>query len=352
DELARIDRKNRYLLLLRKKYFKKLKLPDNWKKVLADFRHYGILEQTKLPQLIRQKEPDLVHFPHFNVPIFYRGRYVVTIHDLTMHRQGRAASTLPLPAYLVKRLFYKYLFRHAVTNSSKIITPTKAVKREIKNYFRLADEKISVIHEGISERFRVADASEARILKKYKLKVQNYFIYLGNVYPHKNISRAIEAVIELNRDRKDKVLLAISSSRNVFTKRLEKIIRACNAEAYVKLLGFVEDAELNVLLKNSIGLVYPSLSEGFGLPGLEAISSGTLLLASDIPVFKEVYKGNAIYFNPYDFTTIQKAMSDAMNMDNKEREKIIKNGQKFIKRYSWAKMAKQTLKLYEDSAGL
>ena len=105
QELGKIDIKNEYVLLLRKKYFNSLNLSANWKKVLADFPHYGFAEQLKLPALISNLHPDVVHFPHFNAPIFYKGNYVVTIHDMLMHKSvGLAATTLPAPLYFLKRL--------------------------------------------------------------------------------------------------------------------------------------------------------------------------------------------------------------------------------------------------------
>lgn len=351
-ELGKYDNKNRYVVLLRKKYFRSLKLPSNWKKVSADYSHYGFVEQIKLPGLIKRNRVDLVHFPNFSVPILFKGKYIVTIHDLTMHRQGRDASTLSFPIYILKRNVYKYVFRYAVRTSIKIIVPTKSVKRELVDYYQTPGEKIEVTYEGISKKFKANSANVGPVLKKYKLKANNYFIYVGNTYPHKNISRAIEALVRLNEDREEKVTLAIASSRDVFTKKLEKEIGKYSAEKYVRTLGFVEDEDLIVLLKKSIAFIYPSLSEGFGLQGLEAISSGTIVIASDIPVFKEVYKDAAIYFNPFDFASIEKAMKEVLQIKPKERVELIEKGQKFIKRYSWSKMAKQTLNLYENSLSL
>src|SRR3990167_4359918 len=84
--LAKIDHKNHYIILLRKEEFENLVFPSNWVKVLADFKHYSFEEQFKLPIIVWRCKPDIVHFPHFNVPLFYFGKYVVTIHDLIMHK--------------------------------------------------------------------------------------------------------------------------------------------------------------------------------------------------------------------------------------------------------------------------
>ena len=182
--------------------------------------------------------------------------------------------------------------------------------------------------------------------------MSNYFFYTGNAYPHKNLGRLIEAMVLLNKGLKNEVHLKIASSRNVFIERLEKLIRKLKAEKYIELLGFIPDEKMPELYRNSIGLVFPSLSEGFGLPGLEAMEAGTLVIASDIPVFKEIYGKSAIYFNPYDFSQIEKAMRNAMSMDPKERSQMIESGRRFAKRYSWATMARQTLKIYAEEGGV
>jgi glycosyltransferase involved in cell wall biosynthesis len=179
-----------------------------------------------------------------------------------------------------------------------------------------------------------------------------YFIYVGNAYPHKNLERLIKAMVLLNKVVKDHIGLAIVSSRNVFTQRLEKLIRKLKAEEYIHLLGFVPDEDLEKLNRGSVAFVFASISEGFGLPGLEAMASGTLVLASDIPVFKEVYKENVIYFNPFDVNMIKEAMEKALKINIEQREKLILKSQTFAKRYSWSKMAQETINLYESCAGL
>lgn len=169
-----------------------------------------------------------------------------------------------------------------------------------------------------------------------------YFIYTGNAYPHKNLERAISASLNL------KINFCIVSSRNVFTKRLAKLIKKTGAQEYVKLLGFVEDEELDKLYKNSVGFIFPSLSEGFGLPGLEAMKAGTILLASNIPVFHEIYGTHAIYFDPRNVKSIEDAMKKALSLTKVEGEKMIRENKAFVKRYSWKKMAQETLDVYNS----
>lgn len=179
--------------------------------------------------------------------------------------------------------------------------------------------------------------------------MSNYFIYLGNAYPHKNLRRLIEAMVLLNKSCKNPVFLKIGGSRSVFSEKLITLINELNAGKIVNLLGYVPEDELDKLYKNSVAFVFPSLSEGFGLPGLEAIEAGTLVLASKIPVFEEVYQNNVIYFDPLDVRSIELAMEQALTCGKKEREERIRKAQKFAKRYSWAKMAVETLEVYSKA---
>jgi glycosyltransferase involved in cell wall biosynthesis len=340
DQLSKADNNNEYVLFLRKKYFDNLNLPANWKKVLVDIRHYSLIEQLKLPGLIKKENPDIVHFPHFNVPVFYRGKYIVTIHDMLMHKSvGLAATTLPAPLYLFKRLGYRLVFDNAVKHSIKIIVPSYSVKKELVKVYGIQENKIEVTYEGVNTNITYSKDNSVE---------KPYFVYTGNAYPHKNLKRLIEAVVSLNTNCNQSVNLVIASSRGIFTQRLEKIIRDQKADKYVKLSGFVPDEKLFSLYKNSIGFVFPSLSEGFGLPGLEAMVAGTLVLAAETPVFKEIYRENAIYFNPLDFTSIEKTMRNVMEMNPDLRKEKIEKAQDFVKRYSWAKMAKETLKVYSN----
>lgn len=169
-----------------------------------------------------------------------------------------------------------------------------------------------------------------------------YFLYTGNAYPHKNLSRLIDAIVLL------KVKLKIVSARSVFLDRLKKEIHDKNAEDFVDLLGFVSDTDLNKLYKNSIAFVFPTLSEGFGLPPMEAISAGAVVVASDIPVLKEVYKDSIFYFDPYNVDSIADGLRKVISLSKSEKDKKIKYAQNFIKRYSWSKMAKETLAVYES----
>jgi glycosyltransferase involved in cell wall biosynthesis len=352
EELRLQGTKDEFIILLRKRYFDKLNFPNNWKKVLTDFRHYSYKEQIMLPIILYKEKADIVHFLHFNVPILYFGKYIVTIHDLLMHKfVGGAVTTLPFPLYQLRRVGYNLAFMKAIKSSKKIIVPTNFVKKDLIREYKINPDKLVVTHEGITS--FGDEGSETReerrkTLDKYKI-IKPYFFYVGNAYPHKNLESAVDAVVDLNKNSKSKTSLVIAGSRDVFKERLGNYLDKVNALDYVKLLGYVPDRDLKKLIKNSTAFVYPSLSEGFGLQGLEAMLAGTPLIASDIEVFREIYKNNAIYFNPNDIDDIVCAMKTVMKMTSKKRTHMIKEGKKYIKRYSWSKMTKKTLKVYREA---
>ena len=153
--LILLDPKNDYVILLRKKYFDLLKLPGNWKKILADIPHYSLLEQFKLPILIYKEKPDLVHFPHFNIPVLYFGKFIVTIHDLIKHTsKGNETTTRDPWLYWIKYFGYKIVFGQAVRRAAKIIVPSNFVKESLSKEYGIPANKIEVTYEGVEDEFQ------------------------------------------------------------------------------------------------------------------------------------------------------------------------------------------------------
>lgn len=342
DEIIK-NKDIKFYLLLRRKYYDSLRVPNGVTKILCDIKHYSLREHIFLASIIKKLKPDLVHFLHFNVPFNFNGKYIVTIHDLLMHGQKNSkSSTLPSFLFRAKRLGYHRVFRHAVMSAYKVIVPSLAIEEEVSKYYHLPKNKIAAIYEGVEEPPVVPTGKS--VLETYKID-RPYFIYTGNAYPYKNLHRAIEANYVLNKQYGLDSLFVIVSARNIFIERLAKSIPNEQLE-YVRLLGFVPDRDLYSLYKYSVGFVFPSFSEGFGLPGIDAMRAGTICLASDIPVFKEVYKDNPFYFNPYDFTSIAETMRDVYSLDLKKRRQRILDSVNFVKRYSWKKMSQKIMQQY------
>ena len=345
NQIKRKDNKNKYLILLRKKYFEELKFPKNFKKVLADYSHYSFKEQILLPlQLIKLKS-DLVHFPHFNVPLFYGGKYVVTIHDLIKHEsKGMKTTTRFSLFYWLKYLVYLFVVWLAVKRSFKIITPSNFWKEELIKRYGLSKNKISVTYEGVDEQLlkNQTKIKPEEILKKYKIK-KPFVIYTGSLYPHKNVEILAKAISKINQD----LSLVIVCARNVFYQRFLNNIRKMKINQSINLVGFVPDEELAILYKEAEVFVFPSLWEGFGLPGLEAMALGLPVIAAKASCLPEIYGEAAFYFKPDEVDDLVEKIKK-IKENKKLREELIKKGLEQVKKYSWEKMGQETLRIYNS----
>jgi len=370
NQIEKIDKENKYFILLRKKYFNQLKFKNkNLKKILADYPHYSFEEQIFLPLQLIKIKPDLVHFPHFNVPIFWWEKYVVTIHDLIKHQSRGSQTTTRLPVfYWFKYLNYKILVWLAVKKAQKIITPSNFWKEELIKRYKLQSQKVVVTYEGVDKKFQILPPSggtppkavanslpcrqagkfqinsKSKILNKYKIK-KPFLVYAGSLYPHKNVGVLVGAVKKLNEKRR--LYLVVVCSRNIFYERFLEKVKKLKAKDYVNFVGFVPDEELVAIYQQAEAFVFPSLVEGFGLPGLEAMACGLPVLASDIPVFREVYRNGALYFNPFSVDDLVEKIKKIIE-DRSLRESLGLKAKKLVYLYSWEKMAKKTIKIYRD----
>ncbi len=363
------DKNNQYLLLLSDDdiaWFKNKKLKQNVSFIACNYPHYSLREQLLLPFLLNKLKPDIVHFPHFNVPVLWWGRFVVTIHDLIKHYSRGMETTTRHPwIYLIKYWGYKLVIKMAVERAEKIIVPSNYVKKQITSVYPKVAKKIQVIYEGIDEKFKnskpirqLADQNSKIInvvLSKYNIK-QPFIIYVGNAYPHKNLRRLILAVKMFNlsseRDNKLNINLVISCARDIFWQRLKKEVYELKAEHFITLSGFITDNDMVAIYSQAQAFISASTMEGFGLPALEAMSIGCPVICSDIPVFREIYGNVITYFNPYDTDDIREKIGQILTLSKAKREKLKQEYKKQIKQYSWDRTAEETVKIYESCSSL
>jgi glycosyltransferase involved in cell wall biosynthesis len=303
-------------------------LPDGWEKRLADVHWHTVSEQFVMPRLLEAAKLDLVHIPYHNPPMFYSGRMIVTIHDLTiLHFNTGRATTLPLPLYQLKRMGYWMELAVGLEKAERVVAVSEATKREVMDHFRVSPEKISVTYEGV-------DSTLSRIQDQASRIIQDpYILYVGNAYPHKNLETLLTAWNTM------KTKLVLVGNDDFFYQRLRKTTHLDS----VVFFGPANDGELANLYQNAKAFISPSLMEGFGLPALEALSFGCPVVASDISVFHEILGEYATYVDPHD----PKSMVHALTHIKKPDRVAL---QKFLASYSWSRMAKETLELYERSA--
>jgi len=344
-ELSRIDDKNEYVIYLTSKSFSRFTLPGpRWKKVLADVHWHTVAEQFAMPKLFEKDHLDLVHIPYHNPPVLYRGRMILTIHDLTiLHFSTGKATTLPLPLYYLKRFGYWVELAVGLTNATKIIAVSESTKREITDHFHVAESRIAVTYEGVDEGVKKPAA------KIKPLLAEPYFLYVGNAYPHKNIDMLVSAFRKYRADNPSHTTrLVLVGNEDYFYWRLMRRVEKEAMKNDIVFFGSANDAQLVNLYANATAFVFPSLMEGFGLPALEALSLGCPILASDIPIFHEILGDAVTYFDPKNPDDIAAKLAESST--GKIKKPSVDAS--FFTRYSWQKMARDTLSLYENSTRL
>ena len=348
ENLEQIDDTNKYFIFLRKDNFEEYKLKaKNFRKVLADYRWYSWEEQVKFPRLLKKHKLDLVHFPHFNVPIFYFGRFIVTIHDLILiHFPTTRSSTLGPFFYWLKFLGYKIVIKAAILRSSRIIAVSKFTKKDIlKVYPQVPEEKITVTYEACDDFCMLSPRKDKEILKKYSI-IKPYIVYVGNVYPHKNPERLALAIKKIKKDG-GKLNLVYVGGEDYFYRRLKDFVKE-NKIKNISFTGFVPDHELDVIFHNALAYVRPSLYEGFELPPLEAMAKGVPVISSDHECALEILGDSVYYFDPHDPDKIAEAIKKVAEDENLRKD-LAKKGYQRVQKFSWRKMAKATLELYESA---
>jgi glycosyltransferase involved in cell wall biosynthesis len=308
---------------------------QNMSVVLTPIRHYSIAEQIQLPRILNNAKLDLLHVPHFNIPLFYKGKMIVTVHDLLWHEyKGVHVTTLPAWQYWVKHQVYKWVVKQAVKRAENILVPAQIIQQTIIKYYPQVKDKITVTPEGIDDAFLKMSGKKVLPLSE---KNKN-LLYVGSLYPHKNIKVVINALKKLSTYK-----LLIVGTRNVFQDQVRDYTRYHGLDSKVQFLGFVSDQDLVTLYQQSLALVQPSLSEGFGLTGVEAMAVGVPVIASDIPLFHEVYQEGALYFDPHDSDDFIRAVH---RLADSNRVKLIQKGRRIAQGYSWDKMVEQTIRVY------
>lgn len=352
NRLQEIDRKNEYFLFVRSKDYEQINhqlSAINYQLVKADVPWHSVAEQLFFPKILYSANVDLMHFPYFSVPVAYRKPYVLTMHDLIVSKMSTGkASTLPLPIFQAKKIAYRFVVANALRNAKKIIVPTHAIKKELFSHMKISVHKIEVIYEGALENseFRVHNSES-------KLNFNDYFLYVGNAYPHKNLERLIDAFTQFVRiDDSINTKLVLAGKKDYFYERLLALIEKKNLSSLIHYYESPTDEELVKLYKGAHALIIPSLAEGFGLTAVEAMSIGCLVLASDIPALREVCQDAAQYFDPENVDSMKKKLNEVRTQNPNSLKKYIQKGKNRSKIFSWRKMAEQTLAIYESCLSL
>jgi glycosyltransferase involved in cell wall biosynthesis len=341
--LARIDTRTEYVVLCREEDRGLVtELGENFRAVPERSAGYTIREQVAVPMDLRREQADLFHAPHYVLPALTPCRSVVTIHDC-IH--------LRFPQYLPNRLGYAYARGSmwvATHRSARVLTVSEASKRDILEYFRVPESKISVIYNAIDERFSEEPAPDEvmRVRERYQLN-DPFILYTGNIKPHKNLERLIEAFHIIRRGELEHVKLLIIGDQISKYATLRRAVHRYKLHKHVRFFGFVPDATLAILYRLARVFVFPSLYEGFGLPPLEAMASGTPVITSNVSSLPEVVGDAAMLIDPYQPDAIAGAMrrvltEDRLHDDMRERGLIR------AREFSWGRSVKRVREIYDE----
>jgi len=304
------------------------------------FKEFTLEEQIGLFKQINTCEADLVHFPMVQQPVLYRGHVVTTMQDLTTLR-FRNPTKNPV-VFWAKQRVYAWVNKRVAHKSVAIITPTEFVRQDVAHYTHINPSKITVTHEA-------ADTIQDEMEPLPDLVGKQFIMYVGRPTPHKNLDRLIQAFELLQRDRPELVLAMAGKKDAMYDLVAEK----ARQRGVTNLLftGFVSDGQLKWMYQNTRAYVFPSLSEGFGLPGLEAQQHGAPLACSTATCLPEVHGDSAHYFDPLDIEDMAAKIGEVVD-DPILRADLIERGYKQAAGYSWQRMAEQTLAVYETALSL
>ena len=337
--LQTIDAENQYTVLVRKKdkdYWKPLN--DNFRVMVAEFDNYSFAEQIGFKSFLDKLQPDLVHFCMPQQPVLYRGRSITTIHDLTLLQVYNSDKNWFV--YHFKQIVGRFVFKAVARKSQFVLTGTDYVRQAIIQFAKISPTKVIVTQEA-------ADVPDLDPVSYPPMEGKKYIMYVGSQSDYKNIRRLMKAHQSLLMSHPDLQLVLVGKTEGINGIPAGRNKRLAEKKGYQNILftGFVPDEQLAWLYTHTQAYVFPSLTEGFGLPGLEAMLYGAPVVSSNATCLPEVYSDAAHYFDPTSVEDIAHAIDEIL-LDASLRSQLVKKGQKQVKKYSWRRMAEQTHEVY------
>jgi glycosyltransferase involved in cell wall biosynthesis len=342
--LSRLDSTTEYILFCHEADCGGVEdLGSNFRAIPETAKPYSVSEQLRIPMDLRREKIDLFHAPHYVLPALTPCKSVVTIHDC-IH--------LRFPQYLPNRLGHAYAWSSmwlATHRASRVLTVSEASKRDILHYYSIPDRRIDVIYNAIDDRIGEEPSPEdiERVRDRYQLNAP-FVLYAGNIKPHKNLERLIEAfhMLRQDPDLAHVTLLIIGDEISKYAT-LRRAVHRYKLHKYVRFFGFVPDTTLAVLYRLARVFVFPSLYEGFGFPPLEAMAAGAPVITSNVSSLPEVVGDAALLIDPLDPMAIADAMRRVL-MDSDLREALRQRGYHRAKEFSWERSVRRVREIYDE----
>ena len=349
--LSTVDSDNHYILVSHPRDTGEFAhLPPNFEIALYDRADASLVDQAAFPLYVRRFWADVCHIPLNVVPLFMPRPFVVTVHDMSslLYEELRGRQ----------KRFRLYQFRRGLERSEAVIAVSNATRRDIEDLFGILPGKISQIYSAPDPRFleqapRPGTGERQRLLERFQINYP-FLLHVGTIRPQKNIPRLVEAFAVLRGDLeahpvyKELRLIIIGDdiSRHPAVRRT---VIQTRMEQFVRFLGFVTFDTLRTFYASAAAFVFPSLYEGFGLPPLEAMASGTPVVTSNISSLPEVVGSAAVLVNPENVFEIAKGMREVLTNDTL-RVTLMQRGHQQVRRFSWESTARQVLAVYHQVA--
>src|SRR2546428_13564949 len=344
-QLARLDRDGDYVVLCRPEDREALtSLGENFRAVAERSANYSIAEQLSIPLALGRERVTLFHAPHYVLPPLVRCRSVVTIHDC-IH--------LMFPQYLPDRValaYARWSISLASRRAARVLTVSESSKRDILRFVDTEPDKIDVIYNAYDERFGAEPREEdvVRVRERYQLH-DEFVLYAGNVKPHKSLERLIDAFDLVRKRGLDHLkLVMIGDDISKYTA-LRRAVHQHQLHKYVRLLGYLPEETLAVMYRLAGVFVFPSLYEGFGLPPLEAMASGTPVVTSNVSSLPEVAGDAALLVDPYRPEAIADGIERVL-CDETLRRDLRARGLARARQFSWEASVRRVHEIYGEAA--
>jgi len=337
--LPKVDQDHEYLLLLKPQDRQQYRLEAaNMSAIDAPQALYGIDEQTELLRLLNRLEADLVHFCMPSQPILYRGRVVTTFHDLTQLVQRGGG-----PGQRLKRRVAHSVYLRAARRSELLIAPSETVRAQLIKFAGLPAERVRVTYEA-------AEPSKDGNEPIPALADTQFILYVGSHAAHKNVPSLIYSHQQLRASHPELQLVLAGTLASDAPGTAAPTRAWTDAQGFDGIIytGYVSDRQLAWLYGNAAAFVFPSYSEGFGLPGLEAMAAGAPVVSSNATCLPEIYGNAATYFSPDDIAGLVDSVAGLLNAPELRAE-MIARGHAQAARYSWERLARQTLAIYDEA---
>lgn len=334
--LEQIDKINHYLILVRTKdlgYYKPTN--PNFKIIEAEFADYSFSEQIGFARFLYSLKANLVHFCMPQQPLLYLRPSITTVHDLNLLRIT-SNDNMGRLELIIKKIIFGGLLMIVAHRTKHVLAASNYTKQDLIKFSHIPNSKVTVTYEATDVNINQPEPVEALVDK-------DFILYVGRAEPYKNNRGLIKAHHELLKKFPD---LRLVIAGKIDDLRMHDMVWV-DQQNYrqVDFVGMVSNQELAWLYKNCRAYTITSFMEGFGLPALEAMSSGAPVVSSNTTCMPEVLQDGAHYFDPHSTDDIVRAISEVLSNDSL-RQKLIINGQNVCAKYSWRRMAEQTLDVY------